>query len=174
MGNFPLQETCSLQAFCQLHQRDWASQVALAIRNPPANAGDVRDAGSIAGSGRSPGGGRGDPLRYPGPENPHGQATVHGVGKSQTRLKRLGRHTPTRFTLCGCTTSVWAAGPPPPPETALSSPHPGSGGPGHLPPNHSLWALQAAQCLEPRCQATSQTSSLVLRSPSHTEKPFPQ
>ena len=35
----------------------WASQVALVVKNPPANAGDIRDAGSIPGSGRSPGGG---------------------------------------------------------------------------------------------------------------------
>ena len=137
------------------------------IKNPPANAGDVRDAGSIAGSGRSPGEGHGDPLQYSCLENPHGQATVLGVTESWTRLKRLGMYTPTRFTPCGCTTSVWAAGPPPPPETALSSPHPGSGGPGHPPLNHLLWALQAAQCLEPCCQATIQTSSLVPRILSH-------
>ena len=34
----------------------WASQVMLVVKNPPANAGDVRDVGSIPGSGRSPGG----------------------------------------------------------------------------------------------------------------------
>ena len=39
--------------------RRYASQVALVVKNPPANAGDVRDAGSILGSGRSPGGGHG-------------------------------------------------------------------------------------------------------------------
>ena len=36
----------------------------LVVKNPPANAGDVRDAGSIPGSGRSPGGGHGSPLQY--------------------------------------------------------------------------------------------------------------
>ena len=41
----------------------WASQVALVVKNPPANAGDVRDAGSIPGSGRSPGGEHGNPLQ---------------------------------------------------------------------------------------------------------------
>ena len=41
-----------------------ASQVALVVKNPPANAGDVRDVGSILGSGRSPGEGHGDPLQY--------------------------------------------------------------------------------------------------------------
>ena len=37
----------------------WASQVALVVKNPPANAGDIRVMGSIPGSGRSPGGGHG-------------------------------------------------------------------------------------------------------------------
>ena len=41
---------------------DGASQVALMVENPPANAGDLRDAGSIPGSGRSPGGGHGSSL----------------------------------------------------------------------------------------------------------------
>ena len=39
-----------------------ASQVALVVKSPPANAGDIRDAGSIPGSGRSPGGGQGNPF----------------------------------------------------------------------------------------------------------------
>ena len=40
----------------------WASQVALVVKNPPANAGDLRDMGLIAGLGRSPGGGHGNPF----------------------------------------------------------------------------------------------------------------
>jgi len=44
--------------------------VALVVKNPPANAGDIRDMGSITGSGRSPGGGNGNPL-YSYLENPH-------------------------------------------------------------------------------------------------------
>ena len=40
-----------------------ASQVAVVVKNPPANAGDVRDAGSVPGSGRSPAGGNGNPLQ---------------------------------------------------------------------------------------------------------------
>ena len=39
------------------------------IKNPPANAGDVRDASLIPGSGRSPGGGHGNPLQYSCLEN---------------------------------------------------------------------------------------------------------
>ena len=60
----------------------------LVVKNPPANAGDTRDRGSIPGSGRSPGGGHGNPFQYSCLENPMDrgawQATVHGVTKSQT------------------------------------------------------------------------------------------
>ncbi len=41
-----------------------AFQVALVVKNPPASAGDTRDTGSIPGSGRSPGGGLGNPFQY--------------------------------------------------------------------------------------------------------------
>ena len=41
-----------------------ASQVAIVVRNPPANAGDAGDSGSIPGSGRYPEGGNGNPLQY--------------------------------------------------------------------------------------------------------------
>ena len=58
------------------------------VKNPPANAADVRDTASITGSGRSPGGGHGNPLQYSCLENPMNreawQATVHGVAKSRT------------------------------------------------------------------------------------------
>ena len=39
-----------------------ASHVALVAKNPPANVGDIRDSGSIPGSGRSPGGGHDNPF----------------------------------------------------------------------------------------------------------------
>ena len=42
----------------------WSSQVALVVKNPPANAGDIGDVGSIPGSERSPGGGNGKPLQH--------------------------------------------------------------------------------------------------------------
>ena len=65
----------------------WASQV-VQWAEPPASAGDVRDAGSIPGWGRSFGGGNGNPLQYSYQENPMNReawwATVHGVAKSQT------------------------------------------------------------------------------------------
>ena len=55
-----------------------ASQVALVIENLPANAGNIRDMGLIPGSGRSPGGGHGNPLQYSCPESPHGQRSLAG------------------------------------------------------------------------------------------------
>ena len=74
----------------------WASQVALEVKNPSAGAGDVRDAGSIPGSGRSPGEGNGNPLQYSCLENPMDReawrATVHEVTKNQT-LKQVSMHT---------------------------------------------------------------------------------
>ena len=58
------------------------------VKNQPANAGDVGDAGFTPGSGRSPRGGHGNPLSYSCLENPMDRgawwATVHGVTKSQT------------------------------------------------------------------------------------------
>ena len=66
------------------------------VKNLLANAGDIRDMGSIAGLGRSPGGGHGDPLQYFCLENPKDRgalgATVHGVTKNQTQLKLLSTH----------------------------------------------------------------------------------
>ena len=47
-----------------------ASQVAIVVKNPPANAGDSRDVGSIPGLGRSPGGEHGNPLQSSYLENP--------------------------------------------------------------------------------------------------------
>ena len=48
------------------------------VRNPPADAGEVRVAGSIPGLGRSPGGGHGNPLQYSCLENLHGQWSLSG------------------------------------------------------------------------------------------------
>ena len=70
-----------------------ASQVVLVVKNLPANAGDLKDIGSIPGLRRSPGGEHGNPLQYSCLKNPMDrgtwQATVPRVTKSQTRLKQL-------------------------------------------------------------------------------------
>ena len=61
------------------------------IKNLPVNAGDIRVAGWIPGSGRSLGGEHGNPLHYSSLENPMDrgawQAAVHRVTQSRTRLK---------------------------------------------------------------------------------------
>ena len=58
------------------------------VKNPPAHAGDAGDSVSISGSGRSPGGGNGNPLQYSCLENPIDKGawwvTVHGVTKNWT------------------------------------------------------------------------------------------
>ena len=63
------------------------------VKNMPANGGDIRDVGSIAGSGRSPGGGNGNPLQYSCLENPMDKrawwAMVYRVTKSWIQVKRL-------------------------------------------------------------------------------------
>ena len=67
--------------------------MALVVKNPPANAGDVRDEGSIPRSGRTPGIGNGNPLPYSCLENPRDWgawgAAICGVTQSRTRLTRL-------------------------------------------------------------------------------------
>ena len=59
--------------------------LVLVVKNTPANAGGVRDVGSILGLGRSPGGGNGNPLQYSCLENPVDRgawwATVLGVAE---------------------------------------------------------------------------------------------
>ena len=75
-----------------------ASQVALVVKNLPANAGDIRDRGSVPGSGRAPRGEHGNPLQYSCLENPMDRgvwwATIHRVSKSWTRLKWLSMQDP--------------------------------------------------------------------------------
>ena len=70
-----------------------ASQVALVVKNLPANLGDLGDAGSTPVSGRSPGEGHGNLLRHSCLENPVDRGaweiTVHMVAKNRTWLKRL-------------------------------------------------------------------------------------
>ena len=65
-----------------------AFQVALVVKNLPANEGEVRDVGSISRSERFPGGGHGSPLKYSCLENPMDRgvwwAMVHRVTQSWT------------------------------------------------------------------------------------------
>ena len=74
------------------------------VKNPPANAGDTGDVGSVPGSGRSPGEGNGNPLQYSCLENSMDReawwATVHGVAKNWTRLST---HVHLKSQLCHST-----------------------------------------------------------------------
>ena len=67
------------------------------VKNLPANAGDIRDAGSIPGSGRSPGEGNGNSLQYPCLENPMDRgawwATVQGIARVRHDLAIQHTHT---------------------------------------------------------------------------------
>ena len=66
------------------------------VKNPPANAGDIRDVRSIPGSGRFPGAEHDNPLQFSCLESPVDRgawrATVPRIAKSWTRLKRLRLH----------------------------------------------------------------------------------
>jgi len=70
--------------------------VSLLVKNPPANAGDIRNVGSIPESGRYPGRGSGNPLQYSCLENPMDRgawkAIVHKVTKRQAQPKRLNTY----------------------------------------------------------------------------------
>ena len=63
----------------------WASQVASVVKNPPANAGDLRDAVSIPGLGRSPGGGHGNPVQYSCLENPCSPGGLQSITSQRVR-----------------------------------------------------------------------------------------
>ena len=73
----------------------------LGVKNPPANAGDTGDSGSIPGWGRFPGGEHGNPFQYSCQENPMDrgawQVIVHGVANSKTQLST---HKQTKNKLC--------------------------------------------------------------------------
>ena len=73
----------------------------LGVKNPPANAGDTGDSGSIPGWGRFPGGEHGNPFQYSCQENPMDrgawQVIVHGGAKNKTQQRT---HTQTKNKLC--------------------------------------------------------------------------
>ena len=88
----PLKNT-KKSLFLPLQGSSWASQVALVVKNLPVNPGDIRDEGSIPGSGRCPGLGNGTPLQYSYLGNSMGRGawwtTVHRVAKHWTWLSDL-------------------------------------------------------------------------------------
>ena len=73
------------KSFVYIHIHTWASQVALVVQFPPATEGDIRDAGSIPGSGRSPGGGHGNPFQYSCLENLMGRGVWQNIAHRVTK-----------------------------------------------------------------------------------------
>ena len=63
------------------------------VKNLPANAGDPRDLDSIPGSGRSPGGGNGNPFQYFLPGQSHGQASLVGYSPCGCKESDTPEHT---------------------------------------------------------------------------------
>ena len=89
----------------------WASQVVLMVKNPPANAGDIRATGSIPGSGRSLEEGVATHSSILSWRIPLDRGTwrsiVHRVAKSWIRLKQLSMHTHTMYTYMLPHTTIW-------------------------------------------------------------------
>ena len=85
-----MSETHLTYTYIQIHTHTQASQMVLVVQNLPADAGDIRDTGSVPGLGRSPGEGNDNPLQYSCLENSMDRgvwrAIVHGVAKSWTHL----------------------------------------------------------------------------------------
>ena len=109
-----------------------ASQVALVVKNLSASAGDIRNRGSIPGSGRPSGGGHGNPLQYSCLENPMDRgawwASAHRVTESRAWLSDSA-HTTIRAV--GFGSQLRAGTPSPPPrrgQPSLSPFRPGGGG----------------------------------------------
>ena len=70
LNHWTVKEFSALLLHIYICMYTWDSQVALVVKNLPSNARDLRDVGSIPGSGRSPGEGNGNPLQYSHLENP--------------------------------------------------------------------------------------------------------
>ena len=85
-----------------------ASQVVLVVKNPPANAGGIRDAGSVPGSGRSPGGGRArqpTPVFLPGES--HGQRSLAGFSPLSFKESDMtGKLNTITYSISGCQTQA--------------------------------------------------------------------
>ena len=102
---------CSTPAFSALLcLLEFAQIHVLVVKNPPANAGEVRDAGSIPGSGRSPAGGHSHPLHYSCLENPMDRGarrtTVHRVSElDMTEQLSMQAHTCPLSPWCYLSTS---------------------------------------------------------------------
>ena len=83
--------------------RPWDSHMVLVVKNPPAHAGDIRNIGSIPGSGRSPGGGHGNPFQFSCMENPMDKRSLAGYspqGHRELDMTEVTEHTHTHTHTC--------------------------------------------------------------------------
>ena len=72
-----------------------ASQVVLVVKNPPANAGDIRNLGSVPGWGRSPGGGQSNPLQYSCLQTPTDTGAWRAAVRKESDMTEATSHTCT-------------------------------------------------------------------------------
>ena len=79
-----MSETHLTYTYIQIHTHTQASQMVLVVQNLPADAGDIRDTGSVPGLGRSPGEEHGNPLQYSCLDREAWWATIHRVEGSDT------------------------------------------------------------------------------------------
>ena len=79
-----------MNIYCATYQ---ASQGVLVVKNLPANAGDVRDMGSIPRSGRCPGGGHSNPLQYPRLKNSMDKSSLGGYSPRGHKESDTTEHT---------------------------------------------------------------------------------
>ena len=86
-----------------------AAQAVHMVKNPSLSAGDIRDVGSVPGSGRSPGGGHGNPLQYYCLENPMERGAWwtagHGIAESGTAEVTKYTHVSSLLALIYCESS---------------------------------------------------------------------
>ena len=79
---------CRAEVSALIRSKRGASQVALVVKNLPANVADARDVGSIPGSGRSPGEGNDNPLQYSCLGNPKDRGAWQAIQLSPYTSKR--------------------------------------------------------------------------------------
>ena len=102
---YDFEDTLYLRISIYLSTYIWASQVALVVKNPPAKARAIRDTSSIPASGRSPGGGHGDPLCLENPMDKGAWYGLQSIGSQRVRhdwSDLASKHTCVCVCVCVC------------------------------------------------------------------------
>ena len=106
---YDFEDTLYLRISIYLSTYIWASQVALVVKNPPAKARAIRDTSSIPASGRSPGGGHGDPLCLENPMDKGAWYGLQSIGSQRVRhdwSDLASKHTCVCVCVCVCV-CIW-------------------------------------------------------------------